>query len=81
MHKLLGQTLTLQLQFCLKMRLPGGSLMRPSPERPGNDVRRLDAPLRELCGYAAYFLNGPADKRRTGGIFLRCLGLAGALLA
>ena len=80
-HDLLSQALTLQLQFHLKVRLLGGRLMGPSPERPSDDVRRLDAPLREPCGYAAYFLNGPADKRGIGGIFNRRLGWAGALLA
>ena len=42
---------------------------------------RLDAPLGEFCGYAADFLNGPADKRRIAGIFRRRLGWARALLA
>ena len=37
--------------------------------------------LREPGGYAADFLNGPADKRRIAGIFWRCSGLARALLA
>ena len=55
--------------------------MRPSPEGPGNDARWLDAPLREPCGYAADFLNGPTDKRRTGGILWRRLGWAWTLLA
>ena len=73
--------LALQLHFCLKIRLPGGGLMRPSPDGPGDDARWLDAPLREPCGYAADFLNGPADKRRAGGIFRRRLGSARTLLA
>ena len=55
--------------------------MRPSPEGPGDDARWLDAPLGEPCGYAADFLNGPADKRRTAGIFKRRLGSARTLLA
>jgi len=63
------------------MRLPGRGLMRPSPDGPGDDVRWLDALLRELCGYAADFLDGPADKRRIAGIFNRRLGWAGTLLA
>ncbi len=62
------------------MGLPGGGLMRSSPEGPSDNARWLDAPLRELCGYAADFLNGPADKRRIGGIFNRRLGWAGILL-
>lgn len=63
------------------MRLSGGGLMRPSPEGPGDDAGRLDARLREPCGYAADFLNGPADKRRIDGIFNRRLGSAWTLLA
>jgi hypothetical protein len=55
------------------MRLPGRGLMLPSPEGLGDDTRWLDSPLREPCGYAANFLNGPADKRRIGGIFNRRL--------
>jgi len=55
--------------------------MRPSPDGPGDDARWLDAPLREPCGYAADFLNGPADKRRIAGIFNRRLGSARTLLA
>ena len=41
--------------------------MRSSPEGPGDKARWVDAPLRKLCGYAANFLNGPADKRRAKG--------------
>ena len=55
--------------------------MRPPPDRPGDDSRWLDAPLREPCGNAANFLNGPSDKRRIAGIFRRRLGSAGTLLA
>ena len=79
LQKALG--LALQLQFFLKMGLSGGGLMRPSPDGPGDDARWLDAPLREPCGYAADFLNGPADKRRVAGIFNRRLGSARTLLA
>jgi hypothetical protein len=39
-----------------------GGLMSPPPERPGNDMGRLDAPLRKPCGDAADFLRRPADK-------------------
>ena len=64
-----GRTgLALQLRICLQMGFSGGGLMRPSPERPGDNVGRLDARLREPYGYAADFLNGPADKGRIGGI-------------
>ena len=72
--------LTLQLQFRLKMRLLGSGLMRPSPA-PGDDVRRLDALLREPCCYAADFLNGPADKLVIAGIFKHRLGSARTLFA
>ena len=74
-------SLALQLRICLQTGLCGGGLMRPSPERPGDNVGRLDARLREPYGYAADFLNGPADKGRIGGIFNRRLGWAGTLLA
>ena len=55
------------------MRLSGSCLMGSSPERPGDDACGFDALLGEPYGYAADFLNGPADKRRTGGIFNRRL--------
>ena len=44
-------------------------------------MRPFDAPLCELVGYAADFLNGPADKRRIAGIFGCGLAWAKALLA
>src|SRR5271165_5712084 len=63
------------------MRLRCGGLMRSSPDGPGDNACGLDVSLREPCGYAADFLNGPADKCRIGGIFSRRLGWAGTLLA
>ena len=52
--------------------------MGPSPKGPGDDVRRLDASLREPYGYAANFLKGPADKRRATKIWgiVCCAGIA-----
>ena len=72
------QSLALQLQFHLEMRLLGGGLVGPSPKGPGDDVRRLDASLREPYGYAANFLKGPADKRRATKIWgiVCCVGIA-----
>ena len=51
--------------------------MGPSPKGPGDDVRRLDASLREPYGYAANFLKGPADKRRATKIWgiVCCAGM------
>ena len=48
-------------------------LMGASPERPCDDVGGLDAPLRELYGDAADFLDRPADQERlveAGLVFL-----------
>src|SRR3954447_26089819 len=61
------QTLALQLLFLnllsFQMRASGGSLVSASPERPGDDVGWLDAPLRKTCSNAADLLNRPADER------------------
>jgi hypothetical protein len=35
--------------------------MGPPPERPSNDMGRLNAPLRQPCGDAADFLRRPVD--------------------
>jgi hypothetical protein len=43
----------------------GCGLMGAAPKGPGDDAAALDASLREPVGYAADFLNGPADKRRV----------------
>ena len=56
-------SISLQLHLCLEVRLPRGGLVRPSPDGPGDNAGGLDAPQREQRGYAADFLNGPADKR------------------
>ena len=47
--------------------------MRSPPERPCDDVGRLDALSRETLGYAADFLNRPTDE-------VACLGLAFGLV-
>jgi len=44
------------------MRSAGGRLMRPSPERPCDDVGGLDAPLRQPHGDAADLLDRPTDQ-------------------
>lgn len=46
------------------MCLLGGGLMRSSPERPCDDVSRVDAALGEPNGDPADFLYRPADQRR-----------------
>jgi len=38
--------------------------MGAAPQRPRDDVGGLDAPLRELHGDAADFLDRPADQER-----------------
>src|SRR4051812_27393533 len=48
--------LALQLHSPFQMRALCGGLMSPPPERPGNDMGRIDAPLRKLRGDAADFL-------------------------
>ena len=66
--------LALQLLFSFEMCVTRFGLMGASPERPCDDVGGLDAPLRELYGDAADFLDRPADQeclvRRRGIIFL-----------
>jgi hypothetical protein len=52
----LGSGLALQLHSPFQMRALCGGLMSPPPERPGNDMGRIDAPLRKLRGDAADFL-------------------------
>ena len=44
------------------MRFLCCGLMSPPPERPCDDVGRLNSFLRETLGYAADFLNRPADE-------------------
>jgi hypothetical protein len=40
----------------------GGGLMCAPPERPCNDIGRIDASLRETMGYASDLLDRPADQ-------------------
>src|SRR4051794_6627283 len=54
--------LALRLHSALQVRVPCGGLVRPSPERPGDDVGGPDASLREADGDAAEFLDRPADE-------------------
>src|SRR4051794_36394055 len=54
--------LALQLHSMFQVRALCGGLMGPPPERPGNDMGRLNAPLRQPCGDAADFLRRPADE-------------------
>jgi hypothetical protein len=57
-----ASSLALQLHSVFQVRALCGGLMSPPPERPGNDMGRLDAPLRKPCGDAADFLRRPADE-------------------
>jgi hypothetical protein len=82
-QELLGQTLTLQLQFSLEVRSLRFGLVSASPERPCDDASGLDAALRELEGDTTDFLDRPADQERRlidrrGNVFL---GLTTAALA
>ena len=54
--------LALQLHSVFQVRALCGGLMGPPPERPSNDMGRLDAPLRKPRGDAADFLRRPVDK-------------------
>src|SRR5579864_3495631 len=54
--------LALQLHSSFQMCALCGGLMGPSPRRPGDDMSRFNAPLREPGGDAADFLHGPADQ-------------------
>jgi hypothetical protein len=69
-----GRTLTLQLHCLFEVRASCFGLVGTPPERPCDDMGGLDAPLRELDGDAADFLNRPADQeclvRRRGSVFL-----------
>src|SRR6478672_596454 len=51
------------------MRFLCCGLMSPPPERPCDDVGRLNSFLRETLGYAADFLDRPTDE-------VGCLGVA-----
>jgi len=67
-------SLALQLHFLFEVRASCFGLVGAPPERPCDDKSGLDAPLRELYGDAADFLNRPADQeclvRRRGSVFL-----------
>jgi hypothetical protein len=54
--------LALQLRFPFQMRALCGGLVGAPPERPGDDVCRLDASLRQPRGNAADLLDRPVDK-------------------
>ena len=54
--------LALQLHSVFQVRALCGGLMGPPPERPGNDMGRLDTPLRKLRGNATDFLRRPVDE-------------------
>ena len=54
--------LILQLRSFLQMCTSCSGLVGASPERPSDDVGRLDASLREADGNAAEFLDRPADE-------------------
>ena len=64
----------LQLHFLFEVCAPRFGLVCAPPERPCDDVGGLDAPLCELDGDAADFLDRPADQeclvRRRGSVFL-----------
>jgi hypothetical protein len=61
------------------MGISGSRLMRPSPERPCDDVSGLDAPLRQPHHDAADLLDRPADQR--AGSFGRARLFGGGALA
>ena len=54
--------LALQLHILFQMRALRGGLVRPAPERPGDDACGLDALLCQAGGDAADFLERPADE-------------------
>jgi hypothetical protein len=49
--------LALQLPFCLEVRSLSDGLVSSAPERPGDDMCRLDSLSREPYGDAANFLD------------------------
>ena len=72
--------LALQLHFLFEVCAPRFGLVGAPPERPCDDVGGLDAPLCELDGDAADFLDRPADQeclvRRRGSVFLGAVTFA-----
>ncbi len=77
---MLGYPLALQLHFLFEVCAPRFGLVGAPPERPCDDVGGLDAPLCELDGDAADFLDRPADQeclvRRRGSVFLGAVTFA-----
>ena len=61
-HGAMLETLALRLHFLLHVAALCDGLVRPSPERPCDDVGRWDASLCKSAGNAAAFLDRPADK-------------------
>ena len=66
--------LALQLRFSFEVCATRFGLVGATPERPCDDMSGLDAPLGELGGDAADFLDRPADQkclvRRRRSVFL-----------
>src|SRR3954451_13632379 len=68
--------LALQLHSSFQMRALCGGLLGAPPQRPGDDQRRLNTPLRQTHSDAAHFLHRPAMRRascidqRTNGLDL-----------
>ena len=75
-----AELLALQLHFLFEVCAPRFGLVGAPPERPCDDVGGLDAPLCELDGDAADFLDRPADQeclvRRRGSVFLGAVTFA-----
>jgi hypothetical protein len=63
------------------MRFLCCGLMSPPPERPCDDVGRLNSFLRETLGYAADFLDRPTDEVGCLGVALDFVFLGVGLLA
>ena len=59
--------LALQLQFLPEMSFARIGLMGSAPRRPCEDIGVRDAPLSELRGDTADFLDRPADQERRFG--------------
>ena len=61
------------------MRFLRGGLMGAPPERPCDDVGGLNASSRETLGYAADFLDRPADEATCLGVAFDLVFLGGLL--